>query len=106
MPELEVEGVGKFDVPEGKRLVLAIEEDAGVDILHRCGSWLRDWPGRASRDPRSHGPGVERLHAYLLPTVHARRQDHVRPHCGSRRGRETVRGQAVSGSTLPERRIL
>jgi ferredoxin len=41
MPELEVEGVGKFDVPEGKRLVLANEEDAGVDILHRCGSYAR-----------------------------------------------------------------
>jgi len=41
MPELEVEGVGKFDVPEGKRLVLAIEEGAGVDILHRCGSYAR-----------------------------------------------------------------
>jgi ferredoxin len=41
MPKLEVEGVGDFDVPEGKRLVLAIEEDAGVDILHRCGSYAR-----------------------------------------------------------------
>jgi ferredoxin len=41
MPELEVEGVGEFDVPERKRLVLAIEEDAGVDILHRCGSYAR-----------------------------------------------------------------
>ncbi len=39
MPKLEVEGVGTFDVEEGKRLVLAIEEDAGVDILHRCGSY-------------------------------------------------------------------
>ena len=38
MPKLEVEGKGTFDVPEGKRLVLAIEEDAGVDILHRCGA--------------------------------------------------------------------
>jgi ferredoxin len=38
---LEVEGVGTFDVPENKRLVLAIEEDAGVDILHRCGSYAR-----------------------------------------------------------------
>ncbi len=26
-----------FDVEEGKRLVLAIEEDAGVDILHDVG---------------------------------------------------------------------
>ena len=41
MPSLEVEGVGTFEVPEGKRLVLAIEEDAGVDILHRCGSYAR-----------------------------------------------------------------
>ncbi|HEX5973787.1 MAG TPA: hypothetical protein VFY57_01390 [Rubrobacteraceae bacterium] len=37
MPKLEVEGVGAFDVEEGKRLVLAIEEDAGVDILHNVG---------------------------------------------------------------------
>ncbi len=41
MPKLQVEGEGAFDVPEGKRLVLAIEEDAGVDILHRCGSYAR-----------------------------------------------------------------
>ena len=41
MPRLEVEGVGTFDVEEGKRLVLAIEEDAGVDIMHACGSYAR-----------------------------------------------------------------
>src|SRR5215217_3021292 len=41
VPKLEVEGVGTFDVPEDKRLVLAIEEDAGVDILHRCGSYAK-----------------------------------------------------------------
>ena len=40
MPKVEVEDAGKFDVEEGKRLVLAIE-DAGVDILHRCGSYAR-----------------------------------------------------------------
>jgi hypothetical protein len=37
MPKLEVEGMGSFDVEGGKRLVLAIEEDAGVDIMHVCG---------------------------------------------------------------------
>ena len=37
MPRLEVEDVGTFDVEEGKRLVLVIEEDAGVDILHDVG---------------------------------------------------------------------
>jgi ferredoxin len=41
MPKLEVEGVGEFDVEEGKRLVLAIEEDAEVDILHRCGAYAK-----------------------------------------------------------------
>ncbi len=41
MPKLEVEGVGAFDVEEGKRLVLAIEEDVGVDIMHRCGSYAQ-----------------------------------------------------------------
>jgi ferredoxin len=41
VPRLEVEGVGDFDVPDGKRLVLAIEEDAGVDILHRCGAYAK-----------------------------------------------------------------
>ena len=41
MPKLEVEGAGTFDVSEGKRMVLAIEEDAGVDILHRCGSYAK-----------------------------------------------------------------
>ena len=37
MPWIEVEDAGTFDVEEGKRLVLAIEEDAGVDILHDVG---------------------------------------------------------------------
>jgi ferredoxin len=41
VPKLEVEDVGTFDVADSKRLVLAIEEDAGVDILHRCGSYAR-----------------------------------------------------------------
>ena len=40
MPNLTVEGRGTFDVPTGKRLVLAIEE-AGVDILHACGGQAR-----------------------------------------------------------------
>lgn len=41
MPTLTVDGVGTFTVPEGKRLVLAIEQDAGVDILHACGGNAR-----------------------------------------------------------------
>jgi hypothetical protein len=37
VPKLEVEGAGTFEVEDGRRLVLAIEEDAGVDILHDVG---------------------------------------------------------------------
>jgi ferredoxin len=29
------------DVPAGKRLVLAIEEEAGINIGHRCGGYAR-----------------------------------------------------------------
>jgi ferredoxin len=41
MPKLTVEGFGTFDVESGKRLVLAIEQDAKVDILHACGGNAR-----------------------------------------------------------------
>ena len=41
MPKLTVEGFQTVDVEEGKRLVLAIEQDAGVDILHACGGNAR-----------------------------------------------------------------
>ena len=41
MPILTVEGYGSVSVTEGKRLVLAIEQDAGVDILHACGGNAR-----------------------------------------------------------------
>ncbi len=41
MPKLTVEGYGTFDVPDGKRLDLAIEEDAQVDVMHACGGNAR-----------------------------------------------------------------
>jgi ferredoxin len=41
MPKLTVEGVGEFQVPEDKRLVLALEDEAGVDQLHACGGNAR-----------------------------------------------------------------
>lgn len=36
MATISVDGK-QVEVPDGKRLVLAIEEDLGVDILHKCG---------------------------------------------------------------------
>ena len=43
MPKIQAEtanGLIETEAPEGKKLVLAIE-DAGVDILHRCGGNAR-----------------------------------------------------------------
>ena len=41
MPKLTVEGFGTVEVEDGKRLVLAIEQDARVDVLHACGGNAR-----------------------------------------------------------------
>jgi ferredoxin len=38
--KLTVEGFGTYEVPEGKKLVLALEE-SGVDVSHRCGGNAR-----------------------------------------------------------------
>lgn len=43
MPKIEAEtasGLQGIEAPKGKKLVLAIE-DAGIDILHRCGGNAR-----------------------------------------------------------------
>jgi len=43
MPKIDADtatGPQAFDAPQGKKLVLAIEE-AGIDILHRCGGNAR-----------------------------------------------------------------
>src|SRR5262245_23705190 len=41
MPMLTVEGAGSFAVPENKRLVLALEDEAHIDQLHACGGNAR-----------------------------------------------------------------
>ncbi len=41
MPKVTVEGFGTVEVADGKRLVLAIEQDVHVDILHACGGNAR-----------------------------------------------------------------
>lgn len=40
MPTITLPDGRTLDAPEGKRLVLALE-DGGVDILHRCGGFAR-----------------------------------------------------------------
>ena len=41
MPKLKVEGLGSFDVPDAKRLVNALTDEAKVDQLHACGGYAR-----------------------------------------------------------------
>jgi ferredoxin len=41
MPFLTVVDEGTFEVPSGKRLVLALEQDAHIDQLHACGGHTR-----------------------------------------------------------------
>jgi ferredoxin len=41
MPRITVEGFAPVEVEDGKRLVLAIEQDVKVDILHACGGNAR-----------------------------------------------------------------
>jgi ferredoxin len=41
MPKVTVEGVGEFTVPENKRLVLALVDEAGTDQLYACGGNAR-----------------------------------------------------------------
>lgn len=40
MPLITADGAAPFEVPQNKKLVLALE-DGGVDILHRCGGIAR-----------------------------------------------------------------
>jgi len=41
MPKLKVDGVGEFEVPQNKRLVLALEDEGHIDQLHACGGNAR-----------------------------------------------------------------
>jgi ferredoxin len=41
VPKLTVEGMGEFEVPTDKRLVLALIDEAHVDQLHACGGNAR-----------------------------------------------------------------
>src|SRR5690242_13453754 len=73
MPTLTVEGFRTVEVPEGKRLVLAIEQDAGVDVLHACGGNARCTTCRVEfidGEPAAHTAAeVERLAARGLSGV-------------------------------------
>ena len=75
MPTVTVVGEEPFDVERGKKLVLAIE-DAGIDILHRCGGlahcttcrvqFLSGEPKRMTGDERETLEGDGLLGKYRL----------------------------------------
>lgn len=41
MAKLTVDGIGTFEIPENKRLILALTDEAGTDQLHACGGNAR-----------------------------------------------------------------
>jgi ferredoxin len=58
MPTVTVEGEKSFEVESGKKLVLAIE-DAGIDIMHRCGGNARCTTCRVQVVDGNPGPMAE-----------------------------------------------
>lgn len=58
MPKVVMEGIGETTCATGQRLVLAIE-DAGVDILHRCGGNARCTTCRVQIIEGDAGPQTE-----------------------------------------------
>ena len=82
MPKLTIEGTGTFDVQEGTKLVLAIE-DNGVNILHRCGGKARcttcrveiiagDFVKRMQRKNAMTEKGLKIIYDYLVKCVYIR----------------------------------
>jgi ferredoxin len=64
MPNVTVEGEKTFSVEAGKKLVLALE-DAGIDILHRCGGNARCTTCRVQVVAGDPGPMAELEQARL-----------------------------------------
>jgi ferredoxin len=59
MVRIEAENIQVFDAEPGTRLVLALE-DAGIDILHRCGGHARCTTCRVDILDGDAGPMTER----------------------------------------------
>jgi len=85
MPNIQAEtasGIVEIDAPEGKKLVLVIE-DAGIDILHRCGGNARCTTCRVevlAGDPGEMGELEQNrlaVEAELAPNVRLSCQIHV-----------------------------
>jgi ferredoxin len=73
MPKLTVEDAGTVEVADGRRLVLAIEQDGHVDIMHACGGFARCTTCRVEfiegEPPRMTKAEKERLEARGLSGV-------------------------------------
>ncbi len=66
MPTVTVDGEKSFEVDPGKKLVLAIE-DAGIDIMHKCGGNARCTTCRVEVLGGDAGPQTEIEQARLAP---------------------------------------
>jgi ferredoxin len=83
MPQIKVEGFETFEVEEGKKLVLVLE-DNGVPIMHRCGGNARCTTCRVEVLSGDAGPVTEAenqiLSARNFPEPNVRLSCQVRCH--------------------------
>lgn len=70
MARIRVEGITTFEAAPGTRLVLALE-DAGIDILHRCGGKARCTTCRVEILDGDPGPMTNREQRRLMRTADA-----------------------------------
>jgi ferredoxin len=78
MPRVTIEGEGQATCDEGRRLVLCIE-DAGIDILHRCGGNARCTTCRVQVLDGNPGDMTEAEQARLAKVKN--RPEHMRLSC-------------------------
>ena len=104
MPKLTVEDVGTFEVPQGKRLVNALSDEAGIDQLHACGGNARCTTCRvqfAAGEPERMTHAEKELLELRALTVHPGLRLSCQILCDHDMAVKAISRQAGSGRSTP-----